>query len=165
MKVDKKFDEISERIEKGELNVEEGHALFKEFEDQVVLECTKMEEEKASQLDGVVVNKREEKSDDPPGEGPILRWETRVVLCHGSDSWHPKNRKVKLSVTVKELGLSEYQFVRLRELVGKRYNPGKDELTIISERSVFASPYLHCSINCDCRVQCCRSRPIDGFPL
>ncbi|KAK0587192.1 hypothetical protein LWI29_018833 [Acer saccharum] len=39
-----------------------------------------------------------------------------------------------MSITVKELGLSKYQFRRLRELVGKRYHPGKDELTIISER-------------------------------
>ena len=41
---------------------------------------------------------------------------------------------MKLSVTVKELGLSKYQFRRLRELVGKRYHSGKDELTITSER-------------------------------
>ncbi|PRQ49999.1 putative ribosomal protein S24/S35 [Rosa chinensis] len=72
--------------------------------------------------------------DDPLGEGPILRWQTRVVFAPGGDAWHPKNRKVKLSVTVKELGLSKHQFRRLRELVGKRYNPGKDELTITSER-------------------------------
>jgi small subunit ribosomal protein S35 len=39
-----------------------------------------------------------------------------------------------MSVTVKELGLSKPQFRRLRELVGKRYHPGRDELTITSER-------------------------------
>lgn len=74
--------------------------------------------------------------DDPQGRAAILRWRSRVVLSPGGDSWHPKNRKVKLSVTVKELGLSKHQFVRLRELVGNRYNPGKDELMITSERYV-----------------------------
>jgi small subunit ribosomal protein S35 len=39
-----------------------------------------------------------------------------------------------MSVTVKELGLSKPQFRLLRELVGKRYHPGRDELTITSER-------------------------------
>ncbi|CAJ1936624.1 unnamed protein product [Sphenostylis stenocarpa] len=72
--------------------------------------------------------------DYPPGEGPILLWQTRVVFALGGDARHPKTRKVKLSVTVKEFGLSKYQFRRLRELVGKRYHPGRDEHTITSER-------------------------------
>ncbi|CAM6098736.1 unnamed protein product [Calypogeia fissa] len=72
--------------------------------------------------------------DEPPGEGPILRWETRVVLSPGGDAFHPKNRKVKVSVYVKELGLTPVQKERLLFMVGKRYNPNKDELTIISER-------------------------------
>ncbi|XP_073134443.1 uncharacterized protein [Henckelia pumila] len=133
-KVQKKFDEIADRVEKGELEVEDGYALFKEFEDQVVLECTElMEAEESPQFDGTVPDNKKE-LDDPPGEGPILRWQTRVVFAPGGDAWHPKNRKVKLAVTVKELGLSKHQFLRLRELGGKRYNPGKDELTITSER-------------------------------
>ncbi|XP_073281934.1 uncharacterized protein [Primulina huaijiensis] len=134
-KVQKKFDEIGDRVEKGELEVEEGYALFKEYEDQVVLECTKlMEAEESPQFDETVVPDNKKELDDPPGEGPILRWQTRVVFAPGGDAWHPKNRKVKLAVTVKELGLSKHQFLRLRELAGKRYNPGKDELTITSER-------------------------------
>ncbi|KAK6163932.1 hypothetical protein DH2020_000796 [Rehmannia glutinosa] len=134
-KVEKKFDEIGDRVEKGELEVEEGYALFKEFEDQMVLECAKlMEAEGPPQFGNDVSPDNKKDLDDPPGEGPILRWQTRVVFAPGGDAWHPKNRKVKLAVTVKELGLSKYQFLRLRELAGKRYNPGKDELTITSER-------------------------------
>lgn len=134
-KVEEKFEEIAARVEKGELEVEEGYALFKEFEDQMVMECGKMmEEEGPPQFDETALPDRKKDLDDPPGEGPILRWQTRVVLAPGGDAWHPKNRKVKLSVTVKELGLSKHQFRRLRELVGKRYHPGKDELTITSER-------------------------------
>ncbi|KAL6530856.1 hypothetical protein OROGR_014716 [Orobanche gracilis] len=134
-KVEKKFDEIGDRVEKGELEVEEGYALFKEFEDQMVLECSKLMEAERPPQFGKDDNKAaEEDPNDPPGEGPILRWRTRVVYAPGGDAWHPKNRKVKLAVTVKELGLSKHQFLRLRELAGKRYNPGKDELTITSER-------------------------------
>ncbi|EPS72381.1 hypothetical protein M569_02378, partial [Genlisea aurea] len=136
-KVEDKFNEIEDRVEKGELEVEEGYALFKEFEDQMVLECAKLieAERPPPQSDEQhVVTDHKKDSDDPPGEGPILRWRTRVVISPGSDSWHPKNRKVKLAVTVKELGLSKHQFIRLRELAGKRYDPGKDELTITSER-------------------------------
>ncbi|KAK4426887.1 hypothetical protein Salat_1457500 [Sesamum alatum] len=134
-KVEKKFNEIGDRVEKGELEVEEGYALFKEFEDQMVLECAKlMEAEPSPEFDKDIVPDNKKDLDDPPGEGPILRWQTRVVFAPGGDAWHPKNRKVKLAVTVKELGLSKHQFLRLRELAGKRYNPGKDELTITSER-------------------------------
>ncbi|KAL7152101.1 hypothetical protein ABFS83_04G075400 [Erythranthe nasuta] len=134
-KVEKKFNEIGERVEKGELEVEEGYELFKEFEDQMVLECAKlMEAEGPPQFDNDVEPDNKKDVDDPPGEGPVLRWLTRVVFAPGGDAWHPKNRKVKLAVTVKELGLSKHQFIRLRELAGKRYNPGKDELTITSER-------------------------------
>ncbi|KAK6163954.1 hypothetical protein DH2020_000818 [Rehmannia glutinosa] len=128
-----------DRVEKGELEVEEGYALFKEFEDQMVLECAKlMEAEGPPQFDNDVSPDNKKDLDDPPGEGPILRWQTRVVFAPGGDAWHPKNRKVKLAVTVKELGLSKYQFLRLRELAGKRYNPGKDELTITSESTTFS---------------------------
>eukprot|EP00246_Nothoceros_aenigmaticus_P016825 TRINITY_DN7862_c0_g1_i2.p1 TRINITY_DN7862_c0_g1~~TRINITY_DN7862_c0_g1_i2.p1 ORF type:complete len:123 (-),score=22.08 TRINITY_DN7862_c0_g1_i2:149-517(-) len=70
----------------------------------------------------------------PPGEGPVLRWQTRIVLEPGGDGFHPANRKVSAAVYVKELGLSRHAKARLLALVGKRYNRNKDELTIISER-------------------------------
>ncbi|KAA8541290.1 hypothetical protein F0562_025253 [Nyssa sinensis] len=133
-KVEQKFNEIGDMVERGELEPKEGYELFKEFEDKMVIECAKlMEAEGPPQFEDTVPDKKKD-LDDPPGEGPILRWQTRVVFAPGGDAWHPKNRKVKLAVTVKELGLSKHQFFRLRELVGKRYNPGKDELTITSER-------------------------------
>lgn len=133
-KVSEKLDEISHMVDKGELEAEEGYALFKEFEDQMVLECTELMKEEPLQLDEPTVADKKKDVDDPPGEGPILRWHTRVVFAPGGDAWHPKNRKVKLAVTVKELGLSKHQFRRMRALVGKRYHPGRDELTITSER-------------------------------
>ncbi|CAL5365894.1 unnamed protein product [Camellia sinensis] len=134
-KVEKKFDEIGDMVERGEIEVEKGYELFKEFEDKMVVECAEMmETEGPAQFDDTALPNKKKEIDVSPGEGPILRWQTRVVFVPGGDSWHPKNRKVKLSVTVKELGLSKHQFRRLRELVGKRYHSGKDELTITSER-------------------------------
>lgn len=134
-KVEEKFNDLGDMCERGELEPEEAYKLFKEFEDTMVAEYLKMmEEEGPPQFDETCEPDKKKDSDDPPGEGPILRWRTRVVFAPGGDAWHPKNRQVKLSVTVKELGLSKYQFRRLRELAGKRYNPGKDELTITSER-------------------------------
>ncbi|KAL2343533.1 hypothetical protein Fmac_004818 [Flemingia macrophylla] len=134
-KVEMKFNELGDMCERGELEPEEAYEQFKKFEDQMVAEYMKiMEKEEVPQFDDTAVPDKKKDLDDPPGEGPILRWQTRVVFAPGGDAWHPKNRKVKLSVTVKELGLSKYQFRRLRELVGKRYHPGRDELTITSER-------------------------------
>ncbi|KAL2652618.1 hypothetical protein R1flu_020746 [Riccia fluitans] len=78
--------------------------------------------------------KGEAPSGEPPGEGPILRWETRVVLSPGGEAYHPANRKVKVSVYVEELELNPLQREKLLAMVGKRYNPHKDELTIVSER-------------------------------
>ena len=131
-KVEERFNELGDMCERGEIEPEEAYELFKKFEDEMVVKCTSiMEAEALPQFDETAVL---DKKKDPPGEGPILRWQTRVVFAPGGDAWHPKNRKVKMSVTVKELGLSKHQFRRLRELVGKRYHPGKDELTIISER-------------------------------
>ncbi|CAM8918692.1 unnamed protein product [Rhodiola kirilowii] len=133
VKVEQKFHELGDMCERGELEVEEAHELFKKFEDEMVVECKKiMDAETPPESDDVVSDIKVK--DDPPGEGPVLRWETRAVFPLGGNSWHPKNRKVKLSVTVKEFGLSKHQFRRLRELVGKRYHSGKDELTITSER-------------------------------
>ncbi|TKY59788.1 37S ribosomal protein S24 [Spatholobus suberectus] len=134
-KVEIKFNELGDMCERGELEPEEAYEQFKKFEDEMVAEYMKiMEKEEVPQFDDSAVPDKKNDLDDPPGEGPILRWQTRVVFAPGGDAWHPKNRKVKLSVTVKELGLSKYQFRRLRELVGKRYHPGRDELTITSER-------------------------------
>ncbi|XP_038996074.1 uncharacterized protein LOC120120501 [Hibiscus syriacus] len=134
-KVEEKFNELGDMCERGELEVEEAYEKFKEFEDQMVMEYGKMMEAQGPpKFDETAVPDEKKNSNDPPGEGPILRWQTRAVFAPGGDAWHPKNRKVKMSVTVKELGLSKHQFRRLRELVGKRYHPGKDELTITSER-------------------------------
>eukprot|EP00270_Netrium_digitus_P007189 TRINITY_DN2094_c0_g1_i1.p1 TRINITY_DN2094_c0_g1~~TRINITY_DN2094_c0_g1_i1.p1 ORF type:complete len:297 (-),score=91.29 TRINITY_DN2094_c0_g1_i1:214-1071(-) len=67
-------------------------------------------------------------------DGPELRWETRLVLGPGGNAWHPANRKVKMSVYVRELRLSPLARERLLVLVGRRYNATKDELTLVSER-------------------------------
>ncbi|MQM11001.1 hypothetical protein Taro_043901 [Colocasia esculenta] len=134
-KVEAKFHELGDMCERGELQPEEAYEQFKEFEDKMVLECAETMEAKEYPEEQVTVDGRKtEDPDDPPGEGPILRWETRAVFAPGGDSWHPKNRKVKLSVTVKELGLSRHAFRRLREVVGKRYHSGRDELVLINER-------------------------------
>ncbi|TVU30233.1 hypothetical protein EJB05_21843 [Eragrostis curvula] len=138
-KVDVKFNELGDMCERGDLEPEQAYELFKEFEDQMVAECTELieaqEAEMPTEADAVAeLGSKKVVLDDPPGEGPVLRWESRIVFAPGGDAWHPKNRKVKLSVTVKELGLSRHAFRRLREVVGKRYNSGKDELTITSER-------------------------------
>ncbi|XP_021898286.1 uncharacterized protein LOC110814979 [Carica papaya] len=134
-KVEEKFNELGDMCERGELEPKEAYEKFKDFEDEMVMEYGKMMEvQSPPQFDETVVPDKKKDLDDPPGEGPILRWQTRVVFAPGGDAWHPKNRKVKMSVTVKELGLSKHQFCRLTELVGKRYHPGKDELTITSER-------------------------------
>jgi small subunit ribosomal protein S35 len=134
-KVETKYNELGDMCERGELEPEAAYEQYKKFEDELVMEYIQTAEKEAAMqpVDASVPDKKKD-SDDPPGEGPILRWVTRVVFAPGGDAWHPKNRKVKLSVTVKELGLSKYQFRRLRELVGKRYHPGRDELTITSER-------------------------------
>ncbi|XP_031252113.1 uncharacterized protein LOC116110001 [Pistacia vera] len=133
--VEEKFNELGDMCERGELEPEQAYELFKKFEDEIVSGyMKKVEAEGLPQVDLSAVPDMKKDIDDPPGEGPILRWQTRVVFLPGGDAWHPKNRKVKMSVTVKELGLSKHQFRRLRELVGKRYHPGKDELTITSER-------------------------------
>jgi small subunit ribosomal protein S35 len=84
--------------------------------------------------DSDVYAKGESPDIDPPGEGPVLRWVTRVVLGPGGDAWHPANRKVKLAVYLKELQLTPQAKERLLLIVGKRYNPHNDELTITSER-------------------------------
>ncbi|CAD6207489.1 unnamed protein product [Miscanthus lutarioriparius] len=135
-KVEAKFNELGGMCERGQMEPEQAYELFKEFEDKMVAECTELIEAEVP-TDAAELTESGSKKvelDDLPGEGPVLRWESRIVFAPSGDAYHPKNRKVKLSVTVKELGLSQHAFRRLREVVGKRYNSGKDELTIISER-------------------------------
>lgn len=129
-RVEAKFNELGDMCERGELEPEAAYEMFKGFEDEIVFEYQNIMESEQPPMDDM----KKLECDDPPGEGPILRWQSRVIFAPGGDAWHPKNRKVKLSVTVKELGLSKHSRRRLRELVGKRYNSGKDELTITSER-------------------------------
>ncbi|CAN8269117.1 unnamed protein product [Cochlearia groenlandica] len=134
-KVEAKFNELGDLCESGEIEAEAAYDLFKEFEDEMVIQYgNQMEAEGPLKFDETDASDKNTNLDDPPGKGPILRWQSRIVFAPGGDAWHPKNRKVKMSVTVKELGLSKHQSRRLRELVGKRYNSGKDELTITSER-------------------------------
>lgn len=135
-KVEVKFNELGNMCERGELEPEEAYERFKEFEDKIVTEYGEMMEagESSPQCDEENKPDQQVNASHQPGEGPELRWTTRVVFAPGGDAWHPKNRKVKMAVTVKELGLSKHEFRRLKELVGKRYHPGKDELTITSER-------------------------------
>ncbi|KAH0926996.1 hypothetical protein HID58_019252 [Brassica napus] len=134
-KVEAKFNELGDMCERGEMEPEAAYELFKEFEDEMVIQYgDQMEAAGPPKFDETDPSYSNTNLDDPPGEGPILRWQSRIVFAPGGDAWHPKNRKVKLSVTVKELGLSKHQARRLRELVGKRYDSGKDELTITSER-------------------------------
>ena len=148
-KTEEKFNELEDMCERGELEPEQAYELFKEFEDKMVSDCRQLMEAEPPTVDELSEpDNKSVKLNDPPGAGPILRWESTIVFAPGGDAWHPKNRKVKLSVTVKELGLSRHAFRRLREVVGKRYNSGKDELTIISERyancSCFHSSQKHC---------------------
>ncbi|KAJ9541161.1 hypothetical protein OSB04_027667 [Centaurea solstitialis] len=131
-KVEEKYNEIADLVETGELEPEAGYEIYQEFEHNMLMKhADELEKSSPTKFDD---EPQKKDVDDPPGDGPVLRWQTRVVFVPGGESWHPKNRKAKLAVTVKELGLSKNQFRRLRELVGKRYNPGKDELMISSER-------------------------------
>lgn len=133
--VEARFDELGDMCERGEIEPEEAYKRFKEYEDKLVDEYTRRLEaatpRKVDDKKGVDKKKSLTVSQD---EGPILRWKTRVVVAPGGNSWHPKNRKVKLWVKVKALGLSKYEFRRLIELVEKRYHPETDELVITSER-------------------------------
>ncbi|GJZ15924.1 ribosomal protein S24/S35 [Tanacetum coccineum] len=132
--VEEKYNEIADMVETGEIEPEQGYEMYQEFEHNMLMKHTNEIEEAGPPKFDRSSETEKKNIDLPPGEGPELRWQTRVVFVPGGDSWHPKNRKAKLAVTVKELGLSKNQFRRLRELVGLRYNPGKDELTITSER-------------------------------
>ncbi|OWM69344.1 hypothetical protein CDL15_Pgr006307 [Punica granatum] len=72
---------LEELCEKGELQLEEAFEQFKTFEDEMLLKHADiMEEQEPPQFDEAALDKKKE-SDDPPGEGPILRWQTRVVFA------------------------------------------------------------------------------------
>ncbi|KAG6587663.1 hypothetical protein SDJN03_16228, partial [Cucurbita argyrosperma subsp. sororia] len=84
-KVEAKFNELGDLCEKGELEPEEACNQFKEFEDQMVMEYGKMmEAEGPPKFDETDVADNKKDLDDPPGEGPILRWQTRVVFEPGN---------------------------------------------------------------------------------
>ena len=95
-KLEAKYNELGDLCEKGELEPEEAYNQFKQFGDQMVMEYGKMmEAEGPPKFDETDVADNKKDLDEPPGEGPILRWQTRVVFEPGGDAWHPKNRKVK----------------------------------------------------------------------
>ncbi|KVI08505.1 hypothetical protein Ccrd_013123 [Cynara cardunculus var. scolymus] len=104
---------LPDLVETGELEPEAGYEIYQEFEHNMLMKhVEEMEKAGPPKFD----DEPEKKDvDDPPGDGPILRWQTRVVFVPGGESWHPKNRKAKLAVTLKELGLSKNQFEHREE--------------------------------------------------
>ncbi|KAG7021628.1 hypothetical protein SDJN02_15354, partial [Cucurbita argyrosperma subsp. argyrosperma] len=81
-KVEAKFNELGDLCEKGELEPEEAYNQFKEFEDQM---------KAPPKFDETDVADNKKDLDDPPGEGPILWWQTRVVFEPGLNT--EENRK------------------------------------------------------------------------
>ncbi|KAJ6411374.1 hypothetical protein OIU84_008025 [Salix udensis] len=70
-KVEKKFNELGDMCERGELEAEEAYELFKKFEDEMVMEYVKkMEAEGPPQFDEAIVPDKKKHSDDPPGTIP-----------------------------------------------------------------------------------------------
>lgn len=63
-----------------------------------------------------------------------LRITTRNYLFAGPSLYHPGSRKVKLQVYLTDLVLDEHAKKKLIQLVGPRYNPDNDELTIVADR-------------------------------
>jgi small subunit ribosomal protein S35 len=84
-KVETKFNELGDMCERGEMEPEQAYDLFKEFEDKMVAECTElMEEEMPTDADELTeTGSKKIEVDDPPGDGPVLRWESRIVFAHG----------------------------------------------------------------------------------
>ena len=106
-KTEEKFNELEDMCERGELEPEQAYELFKEFEDKMVSDCRQLMEAEPPTADELSEpDNKSVKLNDPPGAGPVLRWESTIVFAPGGDAWHPKNGKVKLSVIIKELGLS-----------------------------------------------------------
>lgn len=63
-----------------------------------------------------------------------LRITTRNYLFAGPSLYHPGSRKVKLQVYLKDLVLDDHAREKMISLVGPRYNPDTDELTIVADR-------------------------------
>ncbi|KAH0994020.1 hypothetical protein GBA52_005503 [Prunus armeniaca] len=94
-RVEEKFNDLGDMCERGELEPEEAYKLLKVFEDEIVMRYVqKMEVDRPPQFDETAGWDKKKEVDDPPSEGPILRWQTRAVFAPGGDAWHPKNRKV-----------------------------------------------------------------------
>jgi len=64
----------------------------------------------------------------------LVRITTINFLYSGPSIRHPDSRKVKLQIYLKDLDLNEHARQKLMLLVGDRYNPSNDELTIITDR-------------------------------
>lgn len=64
---------------------------------------------------------------------PPIRVTTINFLYAGPSIRHPDSRKVKLQVYLKDLKLDEHARKKLILLVGDRYNPSNDELTLITD--------------------------------
>ena len=72
-KVEERFNELGDMCERGELEVEEAYELFKEFEDQMVMEYGRMmEAEGPPKFDETVVPDMKKDLDDPPVKGQSL---------------------------------------------------------------------------------------------
>jgi len=62
-----------------------------------------------------------------------IRITTINYLYDGPSVRHPNSRKIKFQVYVKDLQLTAVEETKLKRLLGKRYNPQNDELTLISQ--------------------------------
>ncbi|KAK3730940.1 hypothetical protein QZH41_008832 [Actinostola sp. cb2023] len=63
-----------------------------------------------------------------------LKITTRNYLFAGPSLYHPRSRKVKLQIGLKDLILDEHARHKLIELAGPRYNKETDTLTIITDK-------------------------------
>ncbi|KXJ18051.1 28S ribosomal protein S35, mitochondrial isoform X2 [Exaiptasia diaphana] len=68
-----------------------------------------------------------------PSTRPI-RVITRNYLFAGPSLYHPRSRKVKIQISLKDLILDEHARNKLIELVGPRYDKETDTLTIVTDR-------------------------------
>jgi len=63
-----------------------------------------------------------------------LRVSTINYLYSGPSIRHPESKKVKLQVYLKDLCLDKHAQRKFKLLVGDRYNPNNDELTLIADK-------------------------------
>lgn len=66
---------------------------------------------------------------EPPKNDEVLRYRYTTYL----GEFHPAQRKVVVSFSPSDLGLSGQQQMKLRKLAGPRYNPEKDEVKMSCE--------------------------------